>query len=484
MTNDQYRRANSIAYNVCLIILLGMIVLDFANGIQKGFRGELVAQVVISILGFVLNTAGFIRFKEEKKGCILIMGGSTIAYFSFIVTQTSLIYFALGLPILFSSIVYLNKRLLIAGEGAITVSYLIAVAREFASGTADVNMALVGAVTLGLSFVSAFLTVKMLVEFNDENLAEIQDFAEKTKVAGEKMQEIAGNVTNLLDSAKDGVTNMGELLDANKTGIQNISDGMVQSAEEIQQQTSQSQEIEQLTGQANELVGLVTEASKKAQTTITEGVKVVSELKRKSSVLEENSHVTVEATEAVLSKVQDVHKFIGSIIAISKQTNLLALNASIEAARAGEAGRGFAVVAEDIRKLSEQTSEASNEITNIIAQLTEDANNAMSSIDETVSSVDAENTMIDTVESNFNTINDSVTDMVEKFKAVGESMNQVSDHITDMNSNIANLSATSEEVAAVSREGADQAMKIGEEFEEFKKVIQEIYVEAASLSEI
>jgi methyl-accepting chemotaxis protein len=87
-----------------------------------------------------------------------------------------------------------------------------------------------------------------------------------------------------------------------------------------------------------------------------------------------------DKTTATMFKLQKSTEKIGEVISlinnVAQQTNLLALNASIEAARAGEAGQGFVVVANEVKELAKQTSEATDEIVEMIQTIQTDSESA------------------------------------------------------------------------------------------------------------
>ncbi|MCX6125205.1 MAG: methyl-accepting chemotaxis protein [Proteobacteria bacterium] len=120
-------------------------------------------------------------------------------------------------------------------------------------------------------------------------------------------------------------------------------------------------------------------------------------------MLEENSNLNVEYSKsiaAILENTASINNITEDIQYISDQTNLLALNAAIEAARAGEHGRGFSVVAEEVRKLSDRTNQASNDITLNVGKVNDSVQEISNSIHRNLEKTTSKKASVDHAVSN------------------------------------------------------------------------------------
>lgn len=117
------------------------------------------------------------------------------------------------------------------------------------------------------------------------------------------------------------------------------------------------------------------ELSGKEQNSVEQNIEKMNTLKQKIEIIAE---LILELSEYT----QQIGSIIGVVEDITEQTNMLALNAAVEAARAGEHGKGFAVVASEIRKLADESKQATAKITSLIYDIQQATNSTVMATEE------------------------------------------------------------------------------------------------------
>lgn len=393
-------------------------------------------------------------------------------------TPQTIIY---ALPIMLASLVYLNARLMMAGDAVVIIGSFIQIVRLTSKGTMELDFAVVSEIVILLSICSSFIAARLLERFNRENARIIEEKAKDQMEKAENMKVAAEKLVDRFDKAAVVIEQLNECINTNNFAMDNIAQSTDYTANAIQTQAQMCNEISHNTEVAENEISHMLKAADNTLGTVKEGFALIQELEKQSQIVRNASDNTVKSTNELTKKIDEVKGIVGAILSISSQTNLLALNASIEAARAGDAGKGFAVVAEEIRQLSEQTKESVNKITDIINVLNVYAMEASSSVEDTIKTVETQNEMIGDSHQKFMVISDEVEELSGLVNNTDSIMKEIFEKTNVISDNISQLSATSEEVSASSTEGLATAGKAVTNMNEFNRLLHELYEVAESL---
>ncbi len=257
-------------------------------------------------------------------------------------------------------------------------------------------------------------------------------------------------IGNLQTMIQDIINNAGTL----NTSSKELSGLSSQMSESAGQMSSRAENVfhsgEEMSSNMNSVASSMEEASTNIEMVAASAEEMNATINEIAKNTERARSITDEAvTQAksasdrvdVLGKAADeIGEVTEAITDISEQTNLLALNATIEAARAGEAGKGFAVVAGEIKELSRQTANATQEIKQQIDGIQQSTSGTVTEIGTIVKVIIDVNEIVGTIAS-------AVEEQSVATREIAKNVAQASQGIQDVNENVAQSSTAAQGIA-------------------------------------
>ncbi len=190
-----------------------------------------------------------------------------------------------------------------------------------------------------------------------ELIFKVQTNTERVAAASEELTASADQSSAVSTQVAQTITRVAEGALTQVAAIDTANNVIQQNAKSIKEVSATTAEV--------------SASADKMLTTSSLGQQAINDVVAIMNSIKDGAQETSQGAASLTQSAQQINQIVDVIAGIAGQTNLLALNAAIEAARAGEMGKGFAVVAEEVRKLAEQSANATDQIKALLGQISE-----------------------------------------------------------------------------------------------------------------
>lgn len=313
---------------------------------------------------------------------------------------------------------------------------------------------------------------------------EIGDMAGEIIKLKKALRDIVGLLRNNADvlaaSSEELSSSVEEQMQVSESVAKTITEVSAGADKNTQNITEISSVIEQVGASTEEMSASASHVNQVTQDAVGDadnGMQLIHRLVAQNDTIQTSMSDITNVSESLVQGSGDIQQIITTIRSIAGQTNLLALNAAIEAARAGEVGRGFAVVAEEVRKLAEQSADATNTIGEIIEKMTADIQFTVDVVAKANQEVVAGKAATDATQQGFQTI-------ISKLSEVRSGMGQISQAVDETAHGMQSVVNNVQNIGSVAAETSSSAQTVAAAAEEQSASLHEVSASSDALAQM
>lgn len=226
------------------------------------------------------------------------------------------------------------------------------------------------------------------------------------------------------------------------------------------------EESDALSKNIAEKISEVSIVAKRTTEAINDGFDILKLNMQKLDEIKQANEITVEGIRALSDKISGISDIAGIINSIADQTNIIAFNAELEASSAGDAGDNFRLVSNEIRRLTNNTIQSTNEIRNRIIEIQHSSENLLAASQSGSKKILAGNQIINELHDSFedlrlssqttDTASEEIKNIIDQqtssFEQIVITLRQISEASESFSVSTQNISQSAENLCNISNQ--------------------------------